>query len=94
MNWKENQINDLNAPFRWPWAVSKLFCVQCGHISEIDSQVAHSLVKVMGILGSFPEISLNGDQDFKKYYFEVGYCKHCRRTDVSVKLKEIKQGLN
>ena len=97
MDWKESIADDLQAPFKWPWATCRLVCVKCGHISEIDSEVAQNLIKIMGMLGAFPEIILAGEKDFKNYYFEIGYCKRCRRRsqeqELSIKLKTLKQEL-
>jgi len=81
----------LNQPFKRPGAVSRIVCTKCKRVSEIDKEMFQRFIKTMALLNNFPEISLYAESDYKKYYFEVGYCHHCRRKDkaedVEVKIK-------
>jgi len=80
---------ELAKPLRWPWAVTRLVCSQCGDISEIDIETANTLISVMEILNNRPEIKLENRADYKNYYFESNYCKYCTTKEIIVKLKQI-----
>ena len=75
----------IKEPLKWPWAVTKLICSQCGSVSEIDITTAYKMISVMDILKSRPEIKLETAEDFSKYYFESNYCKNCESKEVSLK---------
>jgi hypothetical protein len=79
----------LKTPLKWPWAICRLVCAQCGQISEIDLETAQKLISVMEINGNRPEIPLEKRGDFKGYYFESSYCKNCSTKEVVIRIKEI-----
>ncbi len=82
-------VEEAKKPLKWPWAVTKFICAQCGYISEIDIETANKLISVMEILNNRPEIKLENKIDYKYYYFESNYCKYCATKEVIVKLKQI-----
>lgn len=91
MNGKHISDN-LKSPFRLLTSVTRYKCTRCGHISEINLNVTQKFIRVMEMLGHFPEVILDNEKDFKKYYFEVSHCKRCRnqrREELVIKLKTI-----
>jgi hypothetical protein len=82
-------MNELKKPLKWPWAVCRLVCAQCGKSSEIDLETAQKLIAVMAISNNRPEVPLEKKEDFKNYYFESSYCKNCSTVEAVVRLKEI-----
>lgn len=98
MDEKENIAEtDLQAPFKLLTTVTRYRCSRCGHIAEISAATAHLFIRVMGMLGAFPEVAMATEDDFKHYYFEISYCKRCkdRKQDheISIQLKPLKQEL-
>lgn len=84
--------NEFQKPLEWPKAVCRCLCKKCGQISEIDLTYVKGLLKTMAILKTLPDIRLDTKENFKNYYFEIGYCE-CGPGELSVKLKEIKKEL-
>lgn len=80
---------EVTKPLKWPWAVTRLACSQCGSISEIDIETANTLLSVMEILRSRPEIKLENRADYQNYYFESNYCDYCTTKKIVVKLKQL-----
>lgn len=89
--------NELQAPFKLLTTATRYRCLRCGHIAEISAVTAHSFIKVMGMLGAFPEVAMATEEDFKDYYFEISYCKLCKNRqqdhELSIRLKPLKQEL-
>lgn len=88
----ESFSTNLKAPFRLLTSVTRYKCLCCGNISEMNLNSTQKFIRVMGMLGNFPEIVLEGEADFKKYYFEVGHCPKCRHRgkELLIKLKALK----
>lgn len=100
MNKKEDFTDPrLLAPFKLLTTVSRYECSLCGDVSEIPLNSAQAFIRVMGMLGVFPEVILTGEQDFKNYYFKISYCRTCRnynknkKTELKIELKVLKQEL-
>jgi len=60
-----------------PWAISFTECENCKSIAPISVNLAQELIKSMGDMMNFPEIILEKEEDYKNYYFVVGYCMYC-----------------
>lgn len=68
-------------PFKWPWAISRFHCNNCGEVREIDMETVQQLLRVMATLGNFPEVAISKEEDWKKYYFDLPYCDNCNKTN-------------
>lgn len=83
----------------FPWAVSFTKCEHCGRSAPVSARLAQVLISIMGDMGDFPEIVLEKEEDYKNYYFSVGYCIYCavdltdeeriQKLQIEIKTKEI-----
>ncbi len=68
---------DNSKLFQFPWVASQTLCRNCNVVMPISAMVAKELINNMGQIGAFPEISIVNEEDYKKYYFIVGFCANC-----------------
>ncbi len=62
---------------KFPWAISFTKCKNCGRTVPISLDLAKTLIQIMGEMMNLPEIVLEKEEDYKNYYFVVGYCMYC-----------------
>jgi len=79
---REVKIERIIAPFEWDKAVTRVFCVQCGSLKEIDQRHAQKLLAIIKKSALLADI---GD-----YFFEVSFCEYCPEKDLKVVVKRIK----
>ncbi|MEI7452336.1 MAG: hypothetical protein WCK37_04020 [Candidatus Falkowbacteria bacterium] len=90
VDYRESSIYES---FKLLTTVTRQKCIKCGCVDELNLHAASGLLRIMGVLGAFPEISLVSKEDFKKYYFETNYCGHCingKEGDLTIEIKELK----
>lgn len=66
-------------------------CKNCKSMAPISVNLARELIEIMGEMMNFPEIVLEKEDDYRNYYFEVGYCMLCAdRLSESDRAKKLK----
>jgi len=87
----EKLMLQLKKPLVFETSVCKSFCKKCKAIAEVNLKQANGFLNTMELLEIVPETYLRRPEDFRGYYFEIGYCELCKPGKVSVELKRLEE---